>query len=471
MSNLSTLSKEKKLLINTIIFSIGNLGSKVISFIIVPIYTLYMNQQEYGLADIMLVTATLLLPVISFSLSEAVLRFLLTKEDEEEMVLFNSVIFISFSGIIFILLSIILNFIFNSIALVYLGFFVFFQMYYALFSQYSKGKERNILFSSMSIILSVFLLALNLVFLSSFDNKVDAFFLAQIISYAATSMMYFVVLKIYKKLKWRYYNSKVLFDLLRYSVPLIPNQIMWWIMNASSRIFIVNSSGYAISGLYAVSSKIPSIINIFTTIFLQSWQISAIEEINSKDSSSFFSKVANSMFSLLIICVSFILLILKPLMKVFVSDTFFDAWKYVPFLLLSLIFSSMSQLVGMSYLASMKTSGNFFTSVFGAVINLVLNFILVPSLGANGASIASAISFFVVFVIRIIDTRKIVTLHIDKVKWLLSAIVLSVQIYTQFYNYIVINTALFLCIALINRNIIFETLKKVIAKNNERRRP
>lgn len=177
------------------------------------------------------------------------------------------------------------------------------------------------------------------------------------------------------------------------------------------------------------------------------------------------------MFSLLIICVSFILLILKPLMKVFVSDTFFDAWKYVPFLLLSLIFSSMSQLVGMSYLASMKTSGNFFTSVFGAVINLVLNFILVPSLGANGASIASAISFFVVFVIRIIDTRKIVTLHIDKVKWLLSAIVLSVQIYTQFYNYIVINTALFLCIALINRNIIFETLKKVIAKNNERRRP
>lgn len=249
-----------------------------------------MNQQEYGLADIMLVTATLLLPVISFSLSEAVLRFLLTKEDEEEMVLFNSVIFISFSGIIFILLSIILNFIFNSIALVYLGFFVFFQMYYALFSQYSKGKERNILFSSMSIILSVFLLALNLVFLSSFDNKVDAFFLAQIISYAATSMMYFVVLKIYKKLKWRYYNSKVLFDLLRYSVPLIPNQIMWWIMNASSRIFIVNSSGYAISGLYAVSSKIPSIINIFTTIFLQSWQISAIEEINSKDSSSFFQK-------------------------------------------------------------------------------------------------------------------------------------------------------------------------------------
>ena len=461
------INKEKKLLVNTVIFSIGSLGSKIVSFIIVPIYTMYMSQQEYGLADTMLVLATLLLPIISFSLPEAVLRFMLTKEKDGDLILFNSFLFVGITGIFFIIISLLLNFFITPKWIFYLSLFLFVQMYYALFSQYSKGKEKNILFSIMSIILSCMLLLFTYFFLRFIEDKVQAFFLSQILSYTITSILYFSLLRINKSVRFKNFDFEIIKSLLIYSAPLIPNQVMWWIMNASSRLFIIHFSGYAISGLYAVSSKIPSIINIFTTIFLQSWQISAIEELKSEDNSVFFSKITNNMFSLLSICISVILVVLKPLINIFVSANFYDSWKYVPFLLISLLFSSMSQLIGMSYIASMKTAGNFFTSVFGAIVNLVFNFILVPILGANGASIASAISFFIVFIIRLIDTRKFVKLQINKSKWSLNVLLIMLQIFLQFRGYLLPNFVILIFVLVINKNLIiqiFNISKKIVRK-------
>ena len=75
-------SKYKKLVKNSVVFFIGNLGSKVITFLIVPFYTYYLTTAEYGTADLVTTTVNLLVPFAMVGMNEAVLRFTVSKEVE-----------------------------------------------------------------------------------------------------------------------------------------------------------------------------------------------------------------------------------------------------------------------------------------------------------------------------------------------------------------------------------------------------
>src|SRR5690606_38107953 len=119
-----------------------------------------------------------------------------------------------------------------------------------------------------------------------------------------------------------------------------------------------------------------------------------IEEANSKDKSNFFSNVFNVFSMVMLLSTSLLLVHLKYIIEVLVADSYIESWKYVPFLLLGIVFSSFSGFLGTNYIAEKKTTGVFKTSLIGAIINIVLNLLMIPLLGLNGAAIATMISFF-----------------------------------------------------------------------------
>lgn len=160
--------------------------------------------------------------------------------------------------------------------------------------------------------------------------------------------------------------------------------------------------------------------------------MSAIEEADSKEKSLFYTTVFNVFSLSMLIMTSLLLLLLQSLMDIIVSDSFFTAWKYVPFLLLGVVFSSFSSFLGTNYIASKKTTGVLKTSLIGGLLNIFLNILLIPSLGVNGAAIGTMISFLVVWVLRIRDTKKFVEIKLNKFKIIFTITAIFLQIFIMY---------------------------------------
>jgi len=423
----------QKLFNNSLIFAAGNLGVKLVSIFLLPLYTFYLTPDEFGMVDLITITVSLVIPICTLSIINSILRFVMDKKYDKQSVLINS-LFVSIIGFTIIVLaypivSLILPF---KEYILYFYLFLFVQFINTLFAQFIRANGLIKLFAINGILTAFLLLLGNMIFLIGFQMSILGYFLSFILAYLISSIFIVIYGNIYKDINIKKMNLPLLKEMLIFSLPLIPNTLMWWIMGVSDRYLITYYLGLSATGLYAVAVKIPSILNIVNTIFFQAWQMSAIEEADSKEKSLFYTKVFNIFSVLMLTATSFIILILKPIMSVLVADSFFESWKYVPFLLLGVVFSSFSGFLGTNYIAAKKTSGVLKTSLVGGVINILLNVLLIPIIGINGAAIATMISFFLVWILRIRDTKVFVDIQINKLKLILTLIIIYIQIFVLY---------------------------------------
>ena len=399
------MGKYKKLAMNSVLFTISNFGSKILLFVFVPLYTYVLGADEYGTVDTLTTTISLLLPLCTLTLHEAVLRFAMKPDSDNKSIITNS-------AFIFIVSSI--------ASLITYFFFLFidtFRDYWLLFylslisenlnyllRQYARGIGKVKLFAINGVLNTTILVLCNLLFLFVFKMGVDGYLLSMTLSFVICNLILFFSLKIYKLIKINFFDKKLLRAMLIYCIPLIPNTVMWWVMNASDRYVIAFFLGLSANGIYAVACKVPTIINTLQQIFMQAWQLSAIEE--SENSGNFYNNIYEGLNIILTFCASFILIIIKPLLNFVISSSYEDVWRYVPWLLIASVYSGMASFLGTNYIVSMKTGGALRTSVIGAIVNLILNIIFTPLFGINGPAFATACSFFVLWILRCHDAGK-----------------------------------------------------------------
>nr|WP_277623118.1 oligosaccharide flippase family protein [Lactiplantibacillus plantarum] len=406
-------TKAKKLINNIGIFAIGNLGSKLISFILIPIFTRYMGTAQFGQVDLITTTINMLLPVVALSVADAVFRFVMDKNSDQVAVFTNG---LSFT----VLMIIIANLVYPVLVILNVNYAKYILIYLcvgliqSLMQNFVRGIGYVKLFALNGLISSFVLAGVGLVRIVLQHGGVDGYLDALILSNGASIVFLGVFSKIWKFYALSALNRTFLITMLRYSIPLIPNAFLWFFTNDASRFFIVGILGLTANGLYAVATKIPTIINVFYTIFSQAWQISAVEEYEENRQGRFFSDVFNANAGLSFVLIGGIIVFLKPIMHVFVAASYFSAWEIVPTLLLASLFSNLSGFLGTIYLATRQTIGIMKTTVLGMLANVVLNLILIPLFGLQGAGIGAAAGFAFVALVRLRDVKKFVVL---KVAW------------------------------------------------------
>ena len=224
-------------------------------------------------------------------------------------------------------------------------------------------------------------------------------------------------------------------EMIDYSKHFVVNSISWWVNNASDKYVILLFYGTGLTGIYSVSYKIPTIIEFVQSVFSQAWQISAIKEYKDKESVGFFSTMYNYYNLILIFVVYGILLFLKLIAHFLFAKDFYIAWKYVPFLLLAILFGALSGFLGTIYAANKDSKMYAKSTTIGAILNIILNFILIPIFGAHGAAIATFISYFVIWILRLSFMKKYVVLNINHYTNSLSYLILIIMsICTIFIN-------------------------------------
>ena len=402
------MNRNKKLGLNVIFMTLGNMASKMLSFLLIPLYTSVLSTTEYGVADIMTTTITLLAPIFTIKINEAVMRFCLDKESDKKKILSVGITTVGVGFVVLVLCSPIV-FLFENIRLYY-GLFLLYYLsstLYTLLSQYTKGIEKVKAYAIGGVINTIIVITSNILFLLVFKIGITGYILSFVLGNLITCLYLVAITDVPKSYSIRKFDKKYFIEMIKYSAPMIPNSISWWITNSSDKYMVAYILGAAANGIYSIAYKIPSLLSTVNGIFMSAWHISAVEEFGSDESKIFFKNIYEMLSSLDALLVTGLIFLAKPLASFLYAKDFFCAWKFAIVLTLGFMFSSLSSFLGSIYTSSKKTSALFFTSLLGAVVNIGLNIILIPQMNALGAAIATTFSYIVVWIVRIIDTKRI----------------------------------------------------------------
>lgn len=401
--DLSHMSSGQKLLKDILLYGVANFGSSIVVFFMLPIYTRYFTTTEYGLWDLIVTTTTLLIPFITFELVAAVYRWLIEeKADAKRKEIITTGVWALIRNII----------IFDIIALVVLLFvnipfgllsiiFINTSILSSFFQQCARGLGFNKLFASLGIIQTVITASLNLFFIFGLSLRIEAFFYAMIIAGI------FVIIFAWKMMGFSQYINKGLYtkqmmqSFLTYSIPIIPGAASWWVMTMSDRYFITLYLGMEFNGIYAVANKIPALLLMINSVFFLAWKDSAILKFHSVDKNDYYSVVFKSFFRLMATTVICLSLMTKPLLTLFIAGDFFDAWQYIGILLLGTLFHAFALFWSAGYHGAKKTKVIFFTSLIGAIINVLVNLVFITYIGLYAVVLSTLVAFLAVWLIRI----------------------------------------------------------------------
>lgn len=465
------MNKYQKLANNTIVLAIGQFGSKLLVYVMLKFYTSCLGTDGFSDVTNIINASALLISVVTLSISEGVLRYGLDKANNGRHV-FSIGINVAVVGLVlFAALVPLIGFIEFLAGFEWLIFtYVCTGSIKGICSIYVRARGHVKLFAVDGILTTIMNILFNLLLLGVFNMGVLGYVLS--VSLADLCSIIFLCIKARLPQKYRPFgNDKMLRSaMIRYSIPLMPTTIMWWIINVSDTFMVSAIHGSSANGVYAFAYKFPNLASIVVGIFLQAWHMSAITERNSRTISNFYSNVFSMMQTILFIAVAGIMLIMRPMiMPFFGSEGFEYAYFYVPLLLGAVIFQCSSNFMGSIYEASNKTTHSFISSAIGAVMNILLNLLLLNTIGVVGAAIATIASYITVFIYRVIDTKKYLYMKINYKKTCVNILLLTgMGCCVMFMEYglwqNVINCVIFIVVVALNFRSGIEAVKLFVNK-------
>lgn len=469
-------NKYNTLLSNTLLISIGTFGSKLLVFIMIRFYTGFLTTSEYSTADLITQTANLLFPIISVGITEGVFRFVLDTFRNRKSVFSSGFFTITAGALLFAAIIPLLTLIRDFEGYVWLiVIYTLASCYHALCSQYIRAIGKTALFAVQGIINTCLVITFNILFLAFLDLGVTGYVLSVVVADSVCTVFLF-----FKEKLWRQITLKIeksdLFSMLKYSIPLIPTTVFWWITSVSDRYMVTGFINSEANGLYAVSYKLPTILTLVSTVFMQAWQFSAVSEAegDKNEHSNFFTTVWGSFQAIMFIAGSLIIVFTKPAMKILTTKEFFSAWEYVPLLSVAMVFTAFTNFMGTVYVVKKKSSISFFTALIGAATNIVLNFLLIPSpLGVQGAALATVISYVVAFIVRTVIAKKYIPFKIYGMHIIINSIIIFVQTAVMIFEikyWILIECALLILLIAVNSKFVMNFVNKILSSILRRHR-
>lgn len=461
------MDKYKKLLSNTLILSIGTFSSKLLVYFLMPLYTAILSTEQYGTADLITNAANLLIPFCCIGITHGVFRFAADDEENNKTVLSSGVSVLLVSSSVFLLLSPFISFIpsFEEYAWL-IAFYVVSSNFHTLCKEYIRARGRMKLYAVQSILGTALTIAFNLLFLIPMNLGVTGYVLSVAVADALGTVFLIFYAKIYKDFSFKAISKPKTKEMLKYSLPMMPTTVIWWITNVSDRFMVSYMCGLGANGLYSAAYKIPTVIALVAGVFNEAWQLSAISESKDREEvSNFFAEVFERYQAILFLGCSVMIPFTPLATRILLNESYFEAWTFMPMLLLATVFSSLVTFIGTIYTVKKKTVMSLVTAAAGAGINVVLNLLLIPKMGAQGAGIATAISYFAVFALRAIHSKSFMPFNLKAWKLTLNTLIVLAQIFFMVLNLpynILAQIILVTLICVLNANSIISVIKKVL---------
>lgn len=410
------MNRYRKLSADTALFAISNFSSKLLVFLLLPLYTSYLQTEEYGTADLLNNITNILFPILTLSLIEGVLRFSFDEGVKRGDVLGISLLSVA-GSVVILLAATPVAWLIGGVAWQYWWQLVLIFSGYCLtttLSYYLRGINCVKWVAIQGVLQTALTVACNILMLVCLKKGLNGYLFSMIFAYFATAVVVFFGAGVFREVGKMSLNRGLLKDMLRYCVPMIPSKVAWWANNSLDKYFIIGFAGMGASGLYSVAHKIPSVLTVVTEIFNQAWQLSAIEAYQNKDGdNTFYSTIHQYYIFFAVVCAAGLILLSELLGSILFAQEFFVAWRFVPPLVVAAVFSSLSGYYHSIFRAAKMSKELCVTVVCGTAVNFGLNFVLVPAFGAMGAAYATMIAFAAEWVVSYIYCQRVIKLKIQ----------------------------------------------------------
>ncbi len=393
------MAKKGRLLSNFVVLGFGAVLSKAAVFFMMPLYTAHLSPADFGTADIIINTAVLLLPFVSLSAPEAVFRFVAGGYDESAVLATGK----RFLGIGVLLLALVLPMLsfFDVLRpyLIYLFCYVIFSVLHSFFAHWLRARGQYGFYAVQQVFCTLATVTLALLLLSVWELGVKGYLMAIFLADALTALMIFGYFRCVRVAPRTERRGGLLLPMLRYAVPLIPTATLWWVLAVSDHYVLLYFHGEATTGLYAAAGKLPALLTFAVNVFLEAWHFAAIRE-REENRARLFERIYGALLPVLVLFVAGLILGSRFLVDAVLAADFSDAALYVPLLSVAALFSALSSFLGSVYVVRLRSGASLLTALIGAVVNVVLDLVWIPSRGAIGAMAATLVSYIVVFLWR-----------------------------------------------------------------------
>lgn len=395
------------------VFAAGNMLTKLIQFFLLPMYTALLTTEQYGVGELVNNTAELLYPLCCLGVYEGVFRFSIDRDSNKKAV-FSTGIGMALSLAPIVAAAGVLGYAVTGFDYTWqLVALCLITSIKAVCLQFSKGIGKTRLYASSGVVGALTLCCMGFLLLGVMGMGVNGYLMALVLSQGVQLVLVVVGARMWHYVSVAALSRPLARDLLRYSLPMIPNALAWWFVNLSGRYIVLFSQGAEVAGLYTAASKLPAVMNMVVTIFQQSWQIFSAREFDASDSRGSFGTVFKVFTAFLLCAGSFVIALTDPLSQIMLSGDFYAAHIFVPFLMLSSVISGYSTYFGTLYNAAKSNGMIFVTTMVGAFANVVIGAALAFAIGAWGPIVAGVMAYTLISLMRAYDTKRLIDVEVD----------------------------------------------------------
>lgn len=432
------LNKIKFTLKHSAIYGLGSVTTKLIGFVLLPLYTKHITVSEYGILGILEITILILSQVLLFGQPNAYMRFYNEKEFIEKR---KSTLFTQFISLFFV--AIILNIIGYFFADKLASFFsdpteytLYFKLCFAiislriintLFLGVLRIKEKSTLYAIASVLRILVILGLNIYFVAFAKIGIRGILYAYVIG---NSIMLIVLLPGMISEMIPKFDSKILRSALIFGFPLIFTSLAGMLLNMGDRYILKFLTDYTEVGLYNLGYKIAGVLNVF---LIQSFSLAllpmAYKIYGKKGDKRYYSKMQTYFVFVLLWAGLALSLFGKELIKILaLNHDYWAAYQVVPYIILAYVFSGAKYVASLGLYLKRKTKYIAYNTIGAAVLNVGLNFLLIPKYKMIGAAIATIISFIALYFATYFVSKRFYKIPYENMKFL-KMLVLAVVLF------------------------------------------
>lgn len=404
-----TPSKYTRLLTNTAVFTVGKLLSKLLVFFMIGLYTACLTPEEYSSADLIVNLANLLIPLACAGITEGIFRSAAAKTGDKEGFFTNGLLVYGIGSVIFLCLSPLIGlipFFEGSVWLV--AAYVVVANLHSVVSQYLCAIGRTKLFAGQGILNTALVIGFNILFLPVLDFGVTGYVASTILADLVTTVFLILVTRLWRAVRPKSISRETIGEMLKFCLPLVPTTLFWWITGVSDRYMVAWMCSEELNGLYAVAYKVPNLLIYAISIFDSAWKLSVSAEEDPEACAAFYSRVWRVYTTVAFLGGGCLIFVSRFCARVLFAADYEAAWVYIPTLTFATVFTALCTFLGSVYFTSKRTVGSMLTALTGAVLNIVLNLLLIPDFEAMGASVATFVSYFAVCVIRLASGHRLI---------------------------------------------------------------
>lgn len=400
---------------NTMLLVIGTLLTNLLQFIMIPLFSSWLSPADYGKFDLCITYVSLMLPLLNLASGEAVFRFSIeSNEQERKAHITNGFVITIGNTVIIAAILLCVGVVFQKSILISFDFLLVAQSLNSYCQSYLRGIKKLKLYS-LGMIVTTAVISISVTYFLLFaEMGLHGIIWGYALGYMIGDFFILIISKYWMYFSVNTISVKGMASLIQYSYPLIPNNICWWVINASDRLLIRYFIGPIGNGLYAIAHKVPNVCASLAGMFNISWQESAAENVHSINRNEYYNSIYNNSIVIITSLCSCVLSFNFFLFDYVFNSQYSEARLYMPILVIAIIFSTISQFYGGIMISLKMPKANGVTTLVSAVVNLLVHVTLVKFIGLYAAAISTLCSNICLCFFRFLYLKKNVCCSIKK---------------------------------------------------------